>query len=118
MKKSATLRTSGRSRTGQKDFHLEYRKSLKTQRGTSIKEVPEGEEQNRDLKTGPRAKKTISPKKGPIGPVTIDHHHYGISSSTVPAPELEAGLQPGATLTSFANKDFEAYKKNGKIPKI
>ena len=108
MKKSATLRGGGGSRSGRKDFHLEYRKSLKTQRGTSIKEVPEGDDQNRDLKKGARAKKTTTPKKGPIGPVTIDHHHYGISSSTVPAAELEAGLQPGATLTSFANKDFEA----------
>jgi len=65
LKKSGTLKSSLRAKTGsQKDFHLEYRKSLKTQRGSSIKEVPEFDEQNKDLKRGTRAKKAISPRKG------------------------------------------------------
>ena len=89
MKKSATLRGGGGSRSGRKDFHLEYRKSLKTKGGASIKEVPEAEDQNQDLEQGARGKKISPSKKGPITSDTINKLHYGVSS-TLPAPGLEA----------------------------
>ena len=115
MKKSGTQKSGLRTRPGgQRDFHQEYRKSLKSKRGASIKEVAE---ENPDLEQGARGKKISPSKKGPITSVTINKLHYGVSS-TLPAPGLEAQLQAGATSTGFANRDFEAYKKNGKIPKI
>ena len=88
MKKSGTLKSVRARPGGQKDFHLEYRKSLKTKRGASIKEVPEAEDQNQDLEQGARGKK-VTPRKGPITSVTINQLHYGVSS-TLPAPELQA----------------------------
>jgi hypothetical protein len=90
LKKSGTLKSGLRSKGGaQKDFHLEYRKSLKAPRGASIKEAREVDEQNKDLQKGARAKK-ISPKKGGFGPVTVGHSALPDLSATLPAPELEA----------------------------
>ena len=90
MKKSATLKSGLRGKGGQKDFHLEYRKSLKTQRGTSIKEVLEVEDQNKDLKKGTKARK-VSPKKIDYGlPIIVGNVGIPDGSATLPAPELEA----------------------------
>mgnify|MGYP006113825547 CR=1 FL=1 len=87
LKKSGTQKSGLRTRPGgQRDFHQEYRKSLKSKRGASIKEVAE---ENPDLEQGARGKKISPSKKGPITSVTINKLHYGVSS-TLPAPGLEA----------------------------
>ena len=80
-----------------------------------MKEVAEVDEQNKDLKKAVKATKKISPRKGGAGAEIIGHAVLPDASATLPAPELETKLQVS---TSLANKDFEAYKKSSKIPKL
>ena len=66
---------------------------MKTQRGASLKEVPEHDEQKKDLKGGVRAKKAVPPRKaGAAGASAAGQGAPRDGSATLPAPELEAQL--------------------------